>query len=388
MATKTINEVDFTEKTLSMTCLRQMSLQECAEYLELSVYQIELLYTFRKKHKISIKKLLSNFKKYNDTEMARILGINNIQYKRIREQLGIRHVRTHTKKTNTLANVWTIENLELLGKDYDKNIAKDLDIPIQYVYDQRTRLGIPAFGLKWKDSYMPLLGTMSDNNLSKILNISREYIRQKRDQYGIPIYEKPEREWTEEEISELGKITDKEVSEKYDISLQKVNKIRRLLGIQTVCESKWSEEIISKLGTVTDREIAEKLGVNIFTVQRKRKELGIKPLNSQDGSWIDEEIFELLGNVSDAFLAAKYDVSVGSIRNLRIKHDIQSYKSHCRSKKGVFSNQEHVKLLGTMSDYKVAKIIGCSATYVCIERNKRKIPSFRSTSKDSNNEKQ
>jgi 5-methylcytosine-specific restriction endonuclease McrA len=94
---------------------------------------------------------------------------------------------------------------------------------------------------------------------------------------------------------------------------------------------------------------------------------------------IDWEKYEhLLGNQSDDSIAILIGCSSGAVINRRKKLNIKSYKETCGkwfNKKNInWEKYEH--LLGTMSDIKLAKIIGCPEHFIKQRRYFLKIDSF------------
>ncbi|MCQ2086620.1 MAG: hypothetical protein MJZ37_00890 [Bacilli bacterium] len=83
-------------------------------------------------------------------------------------------------------------------------------------------------------------------------------------------------------ISLLGNITDKEVSEKYDVTISFVKKIRQERGIPAKRVHKFPEGIEKYAGKMTDKQAAEILKCDPSRVFLYRVEQNIKPC---DKSW-------------------------------------------------------------------------------------------------------
>lgn len=78
-------------------------------------------------------------------------------------------------------------------------------------------------------------------------------------------------------ISLLGKITDKELSEKYVLSINIVRKLRKECGIPAKRVHKFPEGIENYAGKMTDKDAANRLGCHATRVFTYRLENKIEP---------------------------------------------------------------------------------------------------------------
>jgi hypothetical protein len=139
----------------------------------------------------------------------------------------------------------------------------------------------PAQYLPWSQEERLLLGTREDAELAVLLGRSPDAVKQQRRKWGIPSYREQKyssnkggNPWTEEELSMLGKVSDKELARMTGRTIDSVNLQRRRLGIRT-SKYYWKEEDLALLGTKSDKELAQLLGRTTTAVTDKRKQKGI-----------------------------------------------------------------------------------------------------------------
>lgn len=119
----------------------------------------------------------------------------------------------------------------------------------------------------------------------------------------------------------LGKITDKEIEDRFGIPRAQVAQMRARHNIEAINPRRgrnfeWASEIIDKLGKVPDGKLAKELGVSIGLVMRKRQQLGIKGQNTPKLQ-LTEEILSQLGTITDEKLAEKAGVNRVTISRYR-----------------------------------------------------------------------
>jgi len=88
---------------------------------------------------------------------------------------------------------WTEEQIELLGTMTDKTFADKYGLKEGTVLAKRHRMGIKAFGYKykrllWDDSQVSLLGTDTDKRIAKKLGVTLLTVRKQRRARGITPY--------------------------------------------------------------------------------------------------------------------------------------------------------------------------------------------------------
>lgn len=85
--------------------------------------------------------------------------------------------------------------------------------------------------------------------------------------------------WTDEMVSQLGTMTDKNFADKYKLKEGTVLAKRNRMGIKPFGYKykrlRWTKSQIALLGTDTDKRIAKKLGVTLLTVRKHRIARGI-----------------------------------------------------------------------------------------------------------------
>lgn len=124
----------------------------------------------------------------------------------------------------------------------------------------------------------------------------------------------------------LGDSADQVVADEYDLSRQRIQQIRKKLGIEA-CHSPFvpTPEQIALLGTTTDKELAEAWGITGTTVSRHRREHGIP----QWSPWIEHEktlqpYLDKIGKISDPKVAAMAGTTIRVVFEYRQKHGIKT----------------------------------------------------------------
>ena len=127
-------------------------------------------------------------------------------------------------------------------------------------------------------------------------------------------------------INLLGKMTDREVGERYNLSRQRINQIRLKLNIEpyTVPVGLTSEQI-AKLGTDTDVNLASLWGLSASNVSRIRASLSIKAYSP----WIDHEkalkpYIGIIGKLSDPKIAELAGVTTSVVFEYRKLNNIDT----------------------------------------------------------------
>lgn len=133
--------------------------------------------------------------------------------------------------------------------------------------------------LVWTGEDLFLLGKYTDKELAKRLGVSRWTVAKKRLYYNIPpTKEQDDRsEWTEEVIAQLGKIPDTQIAYITGLGLKIVAKKRRQLGIPNSYDIWKTPENIARLGTMPDAKLAEEIGVTPTVIYKERHRRGILP---------------------------------------------------------------------------------------------------------------
>lgn len=129
---------------------------------------------------------------------------------------------------------------------------------------------------------------------------------------------------------------------------------------------KWSKY----LGTMQDKLLASIIGVTPGAVKFQRDKLKIPVYNMKNINW-DKIPY---GTLPDIELAEKYNVTREVIRYHRRQRNINPYERKKTTK--LIWKDEWLKLLGTMFDTKLAKIIGCNKATVCAKRSELNIKPY------------
>ncbi|MGJ8657638.1 MAG: hypothetical protein ACSHX6_14415 [Akkermansiaceae bacterium] len=170
---------------------------------------------------------------------------------------------------------------------------------------------------------------------------------------------------------QLGKITDKELSEKIGSSLAAVSMRRRKLDVSASGErgarpridwSEWDE----LLGTVEDKVLAEKVGCSLASVVLRRKKLGI-PAHHQRKSVNWEDWDAMIPDMADSELAKKIGCAPGSVRVRREKLGIAKFSGDLRKK---VDWDKWESRIGTVDDKDLALLIGCTVGAILAHKKK------------------
>lgn len=183
---------------------------------------------------------------------------------------------------------WDDDWNSLLGTMTDKALAKKLDISDGVVSSRRNGLGIPSFAeankIDW-EKYDDLLGTSHDHVIAERIGVSSSSVGNRRRELDIPKYTIcKDYNITEDIKSSMGVLSDRAVSEKFNIPFYVVREYRLENGIKGakqgswVTEREWTDYELSKVKdtSITTEDLTHILGISRNTVQSKRKSLGIK----------------------------------------------------------------------------------------------------------------
>lgn len=124
----------------------------------------------------------------------------------------------------------------------------------------------------------------------------------------------------------LGKMTDREVGERYNLSRQRIHQIRLKLNIGPyTVPVELTPKQISKLGAKTDADLASLWGVAASTVSRIRASLSIKAYSP----WIDHEkalkpYLSIIGKLSDPKIAELAGVTTRVVFEYRKLNNIDT----------------------------------------------------------------
>jgi hypothetical protein len=119
-----------------------------------------------------------------DAQVALLLGISAATVKHRRNQLRISMPAQPRKATPR--RPWRAEEIAMLGKIPDAQLARRLERPLTSVKTKRLRLGIASSGYRWTPEQAVLLGKFPDKTLARRLGCTVKAVQAQREQLGIP----------------------------------------------------------------------------------------------------------------------------------------------------------------------------------------------------------
>jgi hypothetical protein len=184
----------------------------------------------------------------------------------------------------------------------------------------------------------------------------------------------PAIEWTKEILDLLGKVPDREISERYGIAVSTLNKKRHRSGIPPFKRTiRRTAKVVKILGFPT-KEAARLLDLSRHQVKALRKEWGLPPPSPTEWLW-DRKTLARLGREPDTWIA--WDTGMG-FRTVRAKREALGIAPCGLLRR--WTPQEKA-LLGTAPDDVIAKRISRTPGAVLAYRLKLKIPAWKATSK-------
>jgi hypothetical protein len=135
--------------------------------------------------------------------------------------------------------------------------------------------------------------------------------------------------------------------------------------------------MVGRLGEASDEDVARELVLSLTSVSRERRRRWIPSFRPRrrDFEWTDRAL-RLRGTASDHEVAAELGVSYSIVNRKRRILGIPSFHPppHRKAERRWLRREE--KLLGTVSDAKVAKLLGCSVLSASLRRRQLGIPRF------------
>lgn len=272
---------------------------------------------------------------------------------------------------------WTTGMLVLLGEVSDNLIAREYGISSLSVKIKRIQLGIFPHGKDQMDPEPDLprrvlsqIGKVPDKQIADKFRVSRTHLRIYRVLHNIPQADyqpSPEHKWTAAETALFGTMRDSDLARKLQIPIQQIAHRRRMLGIPAFGRNTkivWGKKQLKRLGQQPDRVLAFEWGWPQGVVRKKRDELGITACPSAGRIWIQEEL-EQLGTTLDTELAKKLGVSPSAVSNKRREWGIPPLKRTSRFE----WKKEDLAKLGKVPDHELALELGLSYQYVGSKRS-------------------
>lgn len=200
----------------------------------------------------------------------------------------------------------------------------------------------PGVDQEPSQEFVSQLGVVSDRELSKRLGLSTYYVKLEREARGIPAFSHVF-VFPKEAQALLGYELDTVISERFSIPLATVYRHRVSLGLPRFKKPTLPENITQLLGTCSDTELARRFALSVYHIQRARNALHIpafvkqKPASKKSyyksvaanpqHSWSAEEL-ALLGTISDAKMAKRTGIPIATCSYKRIKLGIKPYRSY------------------------------------------------------------
>lgn len=119
-----------------------------------------------------------------DAQVAMLLGIGVSAVKYRRNQLRISQP-VQLKKV-TPPKPWSAEEIAMLGKTPDAQVARRLGRSVVSVKSRRLRLGIASSRHRWAPHQDTLLGKVPDKTLARRLGCTVKAVQARRERLGIP----------------------------------------------------------------------------------------------------------------------------------------------------------------------------------------------------------
>ena len=343
---------------------------------------------------------------------------------------AVRKPQKRNKHTPDKRPRWVRRELELLGRQSDREVAALLGRSGRAVESKRFRLRISARSTHYPRQLSPeeigrlrslsdreverllrrtpifprraitppgqrvrqlwfahedaLLGTRPDRVVGRLLGRTKLSIQKRRRSLGIaPSAEslaKNTRFWTPERDTLVGTGRDADVARKLGCSTRAVAFRRRQLEIPKPDSKRrlWTAEEETLLGTMPDAKLAKQLHRKVAAVAERRQILGIHSPTSKWRAWTAEED-GLLAQLSNAAVARRLDRRLRDVRLrraqlTRLEKRIRAKPARAVIRRARFWTPERDALLGTRPDTEIAALLGCSRKAVKLRRRSKNIP--------------
>lgn len=235
--------------------------------------------------------------------------------------------------------------LALLGTMTDAELSRRTGVPATAIFKARTDRGISRHikqhpGLNGE--VLALLGTMSDAELSRQSGVPSGAIFRARTTQGILRYSKavytPVMQRGSLHKGSLPVLDDEvmrlliwapdiAVARRLDVSPHTVSKLRAEHGVPRLgLRQEPPEGLLDTLGTVEDTSLAERYGISVRSLRAIRKKLGIRSFREQNPAQIPQAAIEMLGKVSDRKLAIQFGRPAAIFRQARREMEIGPYQ--------------------------------------------------------------
>ncbi|MFN8705929.1 MAG: hypothetical protein ACK50J_04565, partial [Planctomyces sp.] len=223
------------------------------------------------------------------------------------------------------------------------------------------------------------LGKRSDRQLAEEYQVSLYQVRAERQRRGIHRYSIID--WTPGRLAMLGKMPDAHIAAKIGATDSAVFVKRVSLGIPAFGLKKqpeafqWKASQLKQLGRISDSALAAELGTSVHIVIAKRHSLGVPPANPRSDvrkPWSRSEI-AMLGKKPDPVVAA---ITGRGRRHIRAKRESLGIPPF-QQQTNVDWTPAVVRRLGKRPDQEVAAELGVSVGTVALHRRRMGIPAYR-----------
>ncbi len=217
----------------------------------------------------------------SDADVAGALGLHRSSVKRKRQLLEI---SPFSPPPHDLSGgfPWAPEDLALLGKMPDNQVATTIGISPTSVCRKRLQLKIQPFApsppvIAWTEEMIEPMGRVPDIQVAQRYGISTITVRRKRSQLSIPGVVDCGMVVPNSELRQLLRLPTSEVRRRTGLCWATIRNLRQELGIPDPYATRWSPEVIGRLGRKPDTQIAREIGLSPSRVRIKRHSLGIPP---------------------------------------------------------------------------------------------------------------
>lgn len=184
---------------------------------------------------------------------------------------------------------WTAEQLALVGSAPDVEVAKQLGVSRMMIGRKRKELGLPPFPVKacghdrqtqfeWTEDNLALLGKVPDMDLALILGVSRRTVWHQRKLRNIPVMRSESRYFAlpDEAVPFLGVLRDAVIAHRFNVPTDTVYNARRVRNIEAPAKLIFDYAmLLPDLGTAPDPEVAAKHNTSTSIVRQARLKLNI-----------------------------------------------------------------------------------------------------------------
>jgi hypothetical protein len=291
---------------------------------------------------------------------------------------------------------WTLEALNMIGKDTDTNVGKMIGRSRRTVYTKRTQLGIATFAStkarvkraepinlteiptnKWPTDIIAQLGTASDRELATKWNLKYDRVRSARVKHQIPTYYQTLRAKLR---PFAGTADDETIADRFNTTTSMVKIVRQEYGVPMFNIDKWTNENVALLGTDTDSAIAKKLNLTLGQVMGKRQASNIPSFNktSKHKVW-SQDMDEVIRTNTITRSAIMLDMTVTTITRRAKQLGITDTKALAEPTTNTpIAWTTHMDaMLGTAPDKNIAHELGVSCNSVALRRRDLGIKSYR-----------